>query len=422
MFGKQNFDLISKIPKYLPNIFLRLLYPLNFIFSRKENIWVFGSWKGQDFLDNTKYMFLYTSNNHRDKIRAIWLSRNDDLITELNKSGYECYHINSLKGIYYNLKAKYIFVVLNLNDVNFWCSKTAIKVQLAHGIPIKKIERDSKLLDIFNCGKLKSLAYHIFIPYAFEKYDFILITSNNFKKIFCSAFGLSESNIINCGLPRNDALLTNFKGFDIYLDKNVYHNIEKMKLQNNNSKLIAYVPTFRDRDDSAFNLNLDLIRLNEFLIKIDSYLLLKLHPGKNQKLVKSLDGLDRVINLPNNFDIYTVLRLIDILVTDYSSIYFDYLLLDKPIIFYSYDLNLYLSENRELYFDYNEITPGPKASTFDELLKWIEHFASGRDGFLEARNNVRNFAFQNVDSNSSEKLYRFFVELSNKEDHTAHST
>ncbi|HCF38358.1 MAG TPA: hypothetical protein DER56_04685, partial [Thermosipho africanus] len=73
------------------------------------------------------------------------------------------------------------------------------------------------------------------------------------------------------------------------------------------------------------------------------------------------------INLPSEADVYTFLNLLDILMTDYSSIYFDFLLWNRPIIFFPYDLEYYRDEDRGLIFDYEDFTPGPKVYTLDSL-------------------------------------------------------
>ena len=88
-------------------------------------------------------------------------------------------------------------------------------------------------------------------------------------------------------------------------------------------------------------------------------------------------------------DIQELLMDTDILISDYSSTYIDYLLLDRPLIFYNFDYEDYLQNDREMYYDYDEVTPGYKAATFDELMTELDSIAKDEDHFVEERQRVR---------------------------------
>ena len=107
-------------------------------------------------------------------------------------------------------------------------------------------------------------------------------------------------------------------------------------------------------------------------------------------------------------DPYVFLKMADVLITDYSSIYFDYLLLDRPIIFFDYDLKEYLNDSRELYFDYDEFTPGEKVSNYHELKKAIfKSVNSDKEyttGYSEFRKKIRAKVFEEEMS-----LLKFFT-------------
>ena len=82
-----------------------------------------------------------------------------------------------------------------------------------------------------------------------------------------------------------------------------------------------------------------------------------------------------------------------ILITDYSSTYIDYLLLDRPVIFYDFDYDSYIEKDREMYFSYDEVTPGIKAGTFDELMEGMRQIVSGTDDFKADRKKVRDLFY-----------------------------
>ncbi len=132
------------------------------------------------------------------------------------------------------------------------------------------------------------------------------------------------------------------------------------------------MPTWRD-DDSNFieNSNIDFALLNEVLNSNNYLLLLKFH--HHTKLDINIDNLSNIILIDNNLDIYPILPFTDYLITDYSSIYFEYLLLNKEILFFCFDLDNYLERNRKMYFDYELYTPGRKFYNFTELIEALKN-------------------------------------------------
>lgn len=393
---------ISEIFKYILmvplNIFKHIFYLSSFLVPRRKDIWLFGSWGGKRFGDNSKYMFLHVANNHK-KIKSIWISKDKDIVEKLRGYGYNAFYAFGLKGIYYNLRAKYIFSDNHFDSVNFWCCGGATKIQLWHASPIKKIEHDVKNL-LWN-KPLNKFIYMYFNPWLLAKNNYIISIGDFFVDNFVSAFQIRKDDVLVTGYPRNDVIFNHINGENL-IDIDTYNKYKNLNMEF--SKLVLYMPTFRD-DLSPDNFNLDKIidfeETNKFLAQINGCLIVKLHPI----IKKKFENYDRIVFLPNSFDIYPLLSQIDILITDYSSIYFDFLLVDKPIIFYPYDLQKYTKDNRELYFDYEEITPGPKATTFGDLLYWIDYFAKGNDKFVEIRRNIKEISFKHLDGASSERIY-----------------
>jgi CDP-glycerol glycerophosphotransferase len=118
--------------------------------------------------------------------------------------------------------------------------------------------------------------------------------------------------------------------------------------------------------------------------------------------------------LDKEIDIYPYLKVCDLLVTDYSSVFFDFLLLAKPLIFFPYDLERYRSRDRQLYFDYNDFVCGPQALTQEELqlaIASILRSPSGDDIFAARREDILKRSFDFRDGCSCERLYKKVVEL-----------
>ena len=105
-----------------------------------------------------------------------------------------------------------------------------------------------------------------------------------------------------------------------------------------------------------------------------------------------------------NSDIYPLLRDVDVLVTDYSSIYFDFLLLDRPVVFFCYDLDSYTRDDRALLFDYQTMTPGPKARTMAELVSALHQVAAGDDPWRAERALVASLVFDHLEAGASKRL------------------
>ena len=184
-------------------------------------------------------------------------------------------------------------------------------------------------------------------------------------------------------------------------DKKNYYKI--LKYRESGHKIILYTPTFRDTGgDILTDSGINLETLSQFAVKNKLIFILKFHPNPDES--GSSNNMQNIIEYDNSSDIYPVFRISDLLITDYSSTYFDYLLLNKPIIFFSFDLSKYLERDREMYFDYNEFTPGTKVSNQAELQEEIlKIFIDKIDNYKAKRKEILNKVFLN-----NENLFFFF--------------
>jgi CDP-glycerol glycerophosphotransferase (TagB/SpsB family) len=385
-----------------------LIYFASGFMPRSNEIWVFGSWDGHRFSDNSKWFFIYCNQNNKPE-RSIWISKDRKIVDLINKIGYESYYYLSFKGIWYSLRAKYYFIDHTSQDINFFLSRNAFLINQFHGIPLKKIRRDIRNKENFNArafhGKWyeKSIIY-ITRPYIYEKMDYFAVTSPINGKIFSKAFGLPEECFHVTGHARNDVFLNR----DIKLnsfDKKIFEKVKKYK--NQADKLIMYLPTWRDHDRKRED-PIEWDRLDTFLRQNNSVMIPKLH---------SYDALDREVDnefsnihfLHHSVDIYPLMEITDILITDYSSIYFDFLLTGKPVIFYSYDLDEYVSKARSLYYNYDDVTPGKKAGSFDELILSLEDVINDEEKYhskwSDKYSEILDMSFTFKDGHSSKRLY-----------------
>ena len=106
----------------------------------------------------------------------------------------------------------------------------------------------------------------------------------------------------------------------------------------------------------------------------------------------------------NDKDAYPFFQMVDVMLTDYSSIYMDYLLLNRPVVFYCPDYDQYVTHNREFQFPYEDMTPGPKCRTQDELHNALKQAAFADDGYEKQRLSLLNKAFLHLDGDSSQRI------------------
>lgn len=384
--------------KYWGQVFLLPVYGFSFITPRNKKIWVFGSTFGRRFADNPKYFYLYMNQYHPVDIKPIWISKNKKVIELLQENKLEAYYLYSAKGIYYCLRSK-VFIYDNYTkDISFTLSGGAIKINMWHGIPLKKINRDNKFDTIRNSQSIKDRLRWALRRMTNEKPShYVLTTSEYLRPVFSSAFGTNK--VLTYGYPRNDFLVSE-------KIKNVFSQEEKLlnsKIEEFKGKKVLYMPTFRDKEIVYWE-NINLHEFQSFLHNNNMLFCIKLHP--KSKLIKYFLNIDKKYNniviIDSEWDPYQLLKMSDILVTDYSSTYFDFLCRNKPIIFFDYDKNEYLVNCRELYFDYEEFTPGIKVKTIKEL----EFALLQEDNYGEERQRILYKVFDDTLFAASERIYR----------------
>lgn len=344
------------IKNYLLKIIGTFTFILSFLFPKSKKVWVFGSWAGEKYADNSKYLFEYVNINHRD-ITAVWLSHNISVIDYLIKKGYRAYKINSLSGLYFSFRAKMGFVTHGLIDLNMFATGRMKIVQLWHGIPLKPILYSDPKEETIKALSSKKAVSFIF-PYYYKDINFkkcILITSSSYtKNIFKTVF--DSDNIQITGYPRNDGL------FD--------ENEKCLPYEgNSNSRKGIYLPTYRKQNEfDILKLFQDSFSMIDNFLKEENIILyVKLHPFHLNKLkVPNKDCNIKLLRDEDiNGDIYSVLNEFDFLITDYSSILFDYLILNRPILLAPFDLNNYIKDNGSFLMNYDELP-------FDNHFSWSD--------------------------------------------------
>ena len=230
-----------------------------------------------------------------------------------------------------------------------------------------------------------------------KKLSYVVCSSENVAELYSEAFGISKYKVLPLGAPRTDCF---FKSIN---EERLRSDFDKLYPECKGKRLILYAPTFRDNpeDDKRLLDSLDIKAFNDRFGN-DSRLLVRLHP-QIHTAEKSLDGATDVSDYKRLNDL---IRICDIMITDYSSICMDFAMLEKPLYFYAFDLEKYAAD-RSFYHDYESYVPGPVARDFQTLLNLINNNVS--QTYHKRLLDFKFFNFGVPDGNSTKRVVEYIV-------------
>ncbi|SFE11056.1 CDP-glycerol glycerophosphotransferase, TagB/SpsB family [Lentibacillus persicus] len=196
----------------------------------------------------------------------------------------------------------------------------------------------------------------------YQQFDHVVVGSDQMASIFRDSFNLPEDRMLRTGVPRTD----------FFFDETARKKAEQTLAENypviNEKKVILYAPTYRDNQLNSADLALEMDKMYQKLK--DKYVLfLRLHPAVNADFQNKYPGF--VINVSSYPYLNHLLTVTDLLITDYSSIPFEFALLNKPMVFFAYDLDRYTMD-KGFWTSYEDLVPGPVAETTRDLVSIIE--------------------------------------------------
>lgn len=348
----------------LQHIFLYMLWIISFFFRRKKNQWLFGSGNGFNG-SNTKFFFLYMLDMHPE-IRCYWITDDKQILRELRERNLPVKYKWSPSTIWLCLTSKVYVFTHGVGDINFSTSGNTLKVSLWHGIGIK----NSQFLAEWKNINENSLKIRILKPYIHTKPDLYLTSySPTVHEMHKKTFRIGDNILMEGMYPRVIPLISSKQDVWKFIEKNESHEfVDFIHTLQTYDKVYIYMPTYRH--DSKFGViessGMNLKELNDFFIKKNYLLLLKLHPWDCSD-IKGTDSLKNVKVYDKRFDIYLSLPFIDTLITDYSSVFHEFILMDKEIILFNFDYDDFIKKDNGLYFDYKKYTPAIEARTYNEL-------------------------------------------------------
>lgn len=343
-----------------------------------SHIWLFSSTDNSHYNYNSRYLFEYVKEN-LPEITPLFVINDSELRNSLSSKYGKQYFIEteSIQGIRQALSAGVWFTSAGLPAYGIGLHKKRLIINLWHGVPLKKIA----LLD----PNLKKAARIYFKKIFSENYTCILTTSHELIPLMARSFAVSEDKIKVWGQPRNDGLFQKNDCREIL--GQLFPDLPEY------TKTVLYAPTFRDYGQvQLFPFkDFDQEQLETFLEEKNMLLFIRTHVAEQGSAAPYLGKRIRFLGNEQAEDVTGILNIFDCLITDYSSIYIDYLLTDKPMIFLPYDRQQYL-DGRGMNFDYDDVTPGPKPETFNDFLDAL----SPKEDFWKSERTRVNRLFNEI--------------------------
>jgi len=228
-----------------------------------------------------------------------------------------------------------------------------------------------------------------------KNYTHAIVSSEHDVPFYAEAYGLPEERIIATGIPRMDLFFD-----DVYKARaieSVYSAMPRLR----GSRVILFAPTFRGSgpSDAYYDFDqLDLPALYELCVEQDAVVVFKMHPFVRAALGIPPEFSDRFFDATTSREINDLLLVADLVVTDYSSVVFEYSTLKRPMLFFAYDLDEYIA-SRDFYEEFTEFVPGKIVTTFSALLdamrtgdfeaEKVERFAATHLRYLDAGSTDR---------------------------------
>ena len=352
--------------------------------KRYSDIWVFGEWYGEKCGDNCTAFANYVSEHHKEH-KLYWVSKKSVDTSCLNPA-IKVVEYNSKEAVDLLKKAGFVFVGQNYFDFTesgFNYTSGATSVLLWHGVPWKKIG--------FDATKHHSKAFHAYQRFKniFNGYTLYLSTSPKYDKVVETAYMGDAEHTLRAGLPRNEQFYDNEK--NQICKQEVVGRINQLMGTRFGEKtsIITYMPTFRANIEEQQDMR-ELLSNESFaryLNDKDIVIVVKSHFAASDKLTSLNEGSNRICYL-NDISAQELLAATNLLITDYSSCFFDFLILDRPIVHFLYDYDRYKDEDRGLYYTKDQVTAGSEVFTQVELIEAIKANIENPELYSERRKEI----------------------------------
>ena len=408
--------LLKTAGKISNNILSFSAYWIFALIPKKKNLWIFSGFMRKNYMDNTKYLYEYIVKNHPE-IKALWITSSKEILNRLKEKGLPVAKTNTPMGIFSTIRAEIAFSdhfrMSDYKNIYGYNARTKF-IQLWHGVGPKGMIPTNDIIPntsvpgvrlssdiiikkedgIFKRIK-KAFKYPFLAPFRelFEKYYGIICTGEPFIKYFADPWQTPKTAQILCGYPRNSISYE-------------YKNTE-------NEYQIIYAPTYRWNSNDEKYMILSLIEnipaINSFLEENNCKFTLRLHPhtwrNYNNYILNSIKDFPR-FSIDTEKDIYLSLQKYSLMVTDYSSIGYDFLIGLKPIIYLAFDYETYGKTDCPFVMNYKEVCAGEITKNWVETIELIKKYYKNPMYNIELRKKVLEnfFPSEYNDQNNSKRI------------------
>ncbi len=369
-FAAGNAAKLLSAPAYAFGAFATRLVP------RRDDLWVFGSGAGL----GEGSLALATLVAERDPdARIIWLAGDEAELRAARAAGLRALRKRSWRGFRATLRASVIAVTHGFGDVNRFAVRGALVVQHWHGIPLKRIHLDAPVTFASRVPLVGTLLEHLLrrlYRQAGRTISLMPAAGNIAAERLRSAFGLPAERVLVTGDPRDDVLC---RGTAQQRRADARALLGPILPETAaTARLLLHAPTWRDGDlDPTLPTESDWAAIDAWLERTDSVLVLRPHPHSVGDYAEGPRRSSRITLLDPAVqrEVTPVLPAIDVLITDYSSIAFDYALTGGPILFLAPDVDRYAA-SRGLYQDYHDFSGATDVADWTSLLQRLERLVA----------------------------------------------
>jgi CDP-glycerol glycerophosphotransferase (TagB/SpsB family) len=400
-FGAGNARKLLGLPLYACSALVSLVVP------RSDRVWVFGS--GIGLGEGALPLYRQARERLGDSTRLVWMARSAAELEEAKALGFDAMRKDGLRGFWTTLRARVIVVTHGFGDANRYGVRGGFVVQLWHGLPFKHLHLDSPstyqvsfLPDVGVVRRMLGYGYRL----AGRGLSLFPVSSERVKPSIVSGFGVSPENVVVTGDPRDDVLLA---GDEATRKADARSRLEKVVPDlPPSSRVVLFAPTWRDGvADPTVPTADEWEAIVAWLEQHDAVLLVRTHPLGRGSYADGPVRSSRIRLLGSDLlrDVNHVLSAVDAVITDYSSIVFDFALVGRPVVFYAPDLAGYASM-RGYYLPFDEFTGGRAVTTWAETLEQLDAALSeGTDGpaHRHAR-HLRQEFFDVLDGRAGERV------------------
>lgn len=370
--------MIKKVISRIYRIFFNIIASL---FTVKKKSVLFESFNGKLPSDNPYYIYLELKKQQPDW-DLVWGVK-PSLYDKAKKEFPDFKFIKrfSLKWLFFTPRSQ--FWVFNAR-MPHWLKKNkgTTYIQTWHGTPLKKLGLD---IETVSMPGTDNITYKKNFIFETQRWDYLIAPNEYSKRIFARAFGFKNS-FLDIGYPRNDILVQKNN------DDSYKRLLKKKIIGKEDGRVILYAPTWRDdyfvsKGNYKFYMPFDLEQIVSILNPSDVFII---RPHYLVGDTIDVTGFERNVKVCLEEDINELYLISDMMITDYSSVMFDYAILERPMMFYPYDIEHYQEELRGFYFDYNEV-PGPIAKNEESFYLVLKEFTVN-DYFLKYNKKLALFS------------------------------